>query len=111
MIVMARSHIDPITRAHLRAWLLYFRDQLGLSQKDLAAKLGITPSHLSQCLSGKKEVGLETFTRMRQFYFNANHLLDKNPQEALGADPPADPTRALLTAGARGRRKSSGGAN
>ena len=111
MIAMARSHIDPATRSHLRAWLLYFRNQLGISQKELARKLGITPSHLSQCLSGKKEVGLETFVQMRQFYFNANHLLDKDPREALGADQPTDPSRALLVAGARGRRKSSGGAN
>lgn len=54
------SKLLPIFRANVESMLI----KLGWGRSDLAAEMGVTPSHITQVLGGHRGVGLETIDKM-----------------------------------------------
>ena len=44
------------------------RQELGLSQEDVAACIGVTQGYLSQVESGKKPMGVDQSVRLKSFF-------------------------------------------
>ena len=44
--------------------VLYYLEQKGMNQKDLAEKMGVTPTYVGKLLKGKENLSLETISKI-----------------------------------------------
>ena len=46
--------------------VLYYLEQKGMNQKDLAEKMGVTPTYVGKLLKGKENLSLETISKIEK---------------------------------------------
>lgn len=67
--------------------LKYFRQAAGLSQRELAEKIGVKPSTISMYEIGRRQPDFETEEKLCDFFnTDLNTLRGKDPENALTAD-------------------------
>lgn len=91
MLAVTRDDIDPQLRRRLAGWLRWRYNQLGLSQVELARRLGMHQSALSKILLGEREVGLSVFIGLVASGLDATVMLTTDPPDP-GALEPLEPT-------------------
>lgn len=105
--------IDTEVREHIRLWVRHFRDRERESgrcptDRAFAELLGVSPSHLSDVMSGSRTAGLEILVALRlQMHADLSEVIDRPP----GQRAPATPSSASAAPARPARRRTGGAAH
>lgn len=101
---VTREKLDPAIRNRLRAYVRDLLKRRDLTQTELADKLGVRQSTISGILSGRREMGLYVFVRLREVYhLDPAIMLDEDPRPGVQveADTPIPKVEAASLGGSR----------
>jgi hypothetical protein len=87
MLGVTRDDIDPELRRRLAGWLRWHYKRMGVSQVELARKLGVNQASLSRILLGDREVGLSIFIGLVSTGLDATVMLTTDPPDPSSLDP------------------------